>query len=59
MVENLSEIIKKIKNKDMVNFIGLIKKFIKEIGIMENSMEKVYIYHLMVNKNKEYGLKEN
>ena len=40
-----------IENMDMVNFIGLMEEFIKDIGKMENNMEEVFIKDIFDNIN--------
>jgi len=55
MAENIKVNIKMIKNMVTGNFIGLMVVNIKEIGLMENSMEEEYIYHQLEKLNKVNG----
>ena len=54
MVENILDIIKRIKSMDMEFLNGLMERNIKDTGKMVNKMEKVNIIIL----GKIYGLKE-
>ena len=54
MEENIREIIKKIKKKDIDYSIGPMEEYLKGIGIMGNNMEKE---NFMILK-KIYGEKE-
>ena len=48
----------KIKKKDMVFLNGLMEKYIKAIGKMENKMEKEnFIFLLIKNGKVEFGRK--
>ena len=68
-LENIQDIIKKIKNMDMVYLNGLMEKNIKDIGKMENKMEKgkIIIQEIMfglkafgkMERNKEFKKMKN
>lgn len=55
MVENIKEIITWIKNTDLEFIDGRTEEFMKEPGLMENSMEKEYINYLINNQKREFG----
>ena len=55
MEENMNEIIKKIKKKDLEFIIGRMEEFLEEIGSMENNMAK----ENFMTQEREYGKKEN
>ena len=58
MAENMKAIIKTIKEMDMELFIGVMEKFIKEIGKMENKVEKANSILLLIkNGEKAFGMK--
>ena len=59
MGEYMKENIKMIKKMDMVFFIGLMEEYIKDIGRMENRMEKGnFLIRRKKNGKKENGKKE-
>jgi hypothetical protein len=55
MVEDIKDNIKKIKNTDLEYLLGVMEENIREIGLMENKMEKGYIDKKMEFKDKVYG----
>ena len=51
--------IKMVKKKDMVLLNGLMEKYLKDNGKMENKMVKEnYIYQIIINGEKVFGKME-
>ena len=59
MAGNTMESITWIRNTDMVSIVGLMGGGMKDIGLMENNMEKENTYCLMVLQRLAYGKMEN
>lgn len=55
MVEDIKDNINKTKNMDLEYLLGGMEENIREIGLMENKMEKGYIDKKMEFKGKVYG----
>lgn len=58
MVDNLLEIIRKIKNMEEDNLFGQMVENILEIGWMENNKDMEHIIFLINNQNMVCGLME-
>jgi hypothetical protein len=59
MVENMKEIIKMTKKKDMEYSLGLMVEYIKEIGKMEGKkVRENFTTQKMIDGKMEYGKKE-
>lgn len=56
MAEDTKDNTLMIKNKVMDSLIGQMEDVIKEVGKMENKMEKAYIQTQLVNKDKVFGV---
>ena len=56
MAEDTKDNTLMIKNKVMDSLIGQMEDVIKEVGKMENKMEKVYIQTQLENKDKVFGV---
>lgn len=56
MAEDTKDNTLMIKNKVMDSLIGQMEDVIKEVGKMENKMEKVYIQTQLENKDKGFGV---
>ena len=56
MAEDTKDNTLMIKNKVMDSLIGQMEDVIKEVGKMENKMEKAYIQTQLENKDKVFGV---
>ena len=57
MAENTKELMKMIRNTDLVCILGLMEGNMRDIGLMENNMAVVSLYRERIEE-KEFGKRE-